>query len=410
MATLALVAGLLTLPAYGGSGAVAASAGRPVGLQQVQGPVTGTITSSGGKLYNNGNEIRLRGMNVAHQIPTPTDLDKLSSSGFNFLRYQFHWAEVEVTNPTYSGGKWNHTWDTAYMNEVKTFVQDAAARGIWVLIDQHGCEGCSYFNYPLYNYQAAYNSKGITYAQNDAGIEQASGDFWTDANRQGFLTDMWKYVAGQLKNVTGVMGYEIQNEPKQGYLENVHSTTDLMLDVQLSIATALRTVDANHVVVFTTRAGFGPGIPVADLTGWQALGNTVFDVHDYFGARWGDGLGGEVPTDDDYQELIQLLYNHLLADEGTSPYIGTTQVQAEFMKQVMASVQPKGIAVLVGEGGIYVTDPGAPTYFGTMTSAANALGISWSVSAFEGDLGIYYSDGTPKPYAQIVIDAAKAPY
>ena len=72
--------------------------------------------------------------------------------------------------------------------------------------------------------------------------------------------------------------------------------------------------------------------------------------------------------------------------------------------------QLKSIAMLVGEGGIYSTDPGAATFFGTMTSAANALGVSWSVSAFEGELGIYYSDGTPKPYAQIVIDAANAPY
>ena len=182
-----------------------------------------------------------------------------------------------------------------------------------------------------------------------------------------------------------------------------------MVDVQLEVAGAIRTVDGNHVIVFTTRAGFAPGSR-GRPDRMDSAGNTAFDVHDYFGARWGDGLGGEVPSEDDYQELIQLLYNHLLSDEGVSPYIGTTQVQAEFMKQVLNSVQPASIAMLVGEGGIYSTDPGAATFFGTMTSAANALGVSWSVSAFEGELGIYYSDGTPKPYAQIVIDAAKAPY
>ncbi len=221
---------------------------------------------------------------------------------------------------------------------------------------------------------------------------------------------MWKYVAGQLKNVTGVMGYEIQNEPKQGYLREhaLHHPADG--------GRPARGRERDPVRGRQPRRSCSPPEPGSrqvsrwlDLSAWTALGNIAFDVHDYFGARWGDGLGGEVPSEDDYQELIQLLYNHLLSDEGVSPYIGTTQVQAEFMKQVLSAVQPRGIAMLVGEGGIYSTDPGAATFFGTMTSAANALGVSWSVSAFEGELGIYYSDGTPKPYAQIVIDAAKAP-
>ena len=159
------------------------------------------------------------------------------------------------------------------MDEVKDFVQDAAARGIWVMIDQHGCEGCSYFNYPHYSYEAPYNSKGLNYPETEAGGEQAAGDFWTDGNRQSFLKDMWKYVAGQLKNVTGVMGYEIQNEPKQGYLPNTHATTQLMVDVQHDIAAAIRPVDGNHVIVFTTRAGFAPGIraPQLDLSAWTGL-------------------------------------------------------------------------------------------------------------------------------------------
>ena len=48
VATLGLVAGLLALPAYGGAGAVAASAGRPVRAEVVQAPVTGMISVLGG--------------------------------------------------------------------------------------------------------------------------------------------------------------------------------------------------------------------------------------------------------------------------------------------------------------------------------------------------------------------------
>jgi hypothetical protein len=166
-----------------------------------------------------------------------------------------------------------------------------------------------------------------------------------------------------------------------------------MLDVQLDVAKAIRGSDPARVVFFTTRAGFGPGVTVADFSAWENLGNVAFDIHDYFGARWGDGLGGEVEQDDDYQEVIQLLYNHILADEGVPPYGGTAQVQAEFMAQAEEHLDEFGIPLLIGEAGDYVTDPGAAAFFATMTGAANYLGVSWLVSAFAGDLG---RPGSPK--------------
>jgi hypothetical protein len=379
------------------------------GLGRQIAPATGQVTASGGKFWVGPSEIKLRGMNVAHQIPTPADLDKLAGWGFNFLRYQFHWGDLELVPPTFSGGRWNHTWDAAYMNQVKQFVNDAYLRGFYILIDNHGCGGCGYFGYPDYLYDAPYNSKATTYPETEEGAADAATDFWTDSLRQQHLKDMWSHVAGQLKNSSGIVGYEVMNEPQQGNLIDDHDSTALVLQVQLDVANAIRAADPARVISFATRAGYGPGLPVADLSGWELLGNVAFDLHDYFGARWGDGLGGEDPQATNHQEVLQSLHYHILADDGSPPYIGTTQVQVEFMAQAQTALGEYGIPLLIGEGGIYVTDPGAAHYFATMVNAANYLGVSWAVSAFEGELGILYQDGTPKPYAQIVIDAAQAP-
>jgi aryl-phospho-beta-D-glucosidase BglC (GH1 family) len=381
----------------------AADRAAPNGLLATQ------VTAHDGKFWQGTKVVKLRGMNVAHQIPTASDLSDLADWGFNALRYQFHWAELETTAPKKVGGVWQHTWNVDYLDEVKDFIADASSHGIQVIVDNHGCGGCNIFNFPLWLYTAPYNSKGKTYAQTEAGVELASGDFWSDALRQQFMTEMWDYVAEQLDTVDGIVGYEVLNEPKQGYLENTHATTNLLLDVQLDIAKVIRGSDPARIVFFTTRAGYGPGVTVADFSAWENLGNVAFDVHDYFGGRWGDGLGGEVEGDADYQEVIQLLYNHILADEGVPPYGGTAQVQAEFMGQAEEHLDEYGIPLLIGEAGDYVTDPGAAAFFATMTGAANYLGVSWLVSAFEGELGIFYEDGSFKPYTQIVIDAAQAP-
>ena len=74
-------------------------------------------------------------MNVAHQIPTQPTWTSFPAAGSTSSGTSSTGPRLEPDAngwPNFSGGKWNHNWDQGYMDEVKDFVQDAAARGIWV--------------------------------------------------------------------------------------------------------------------------------------------------------------------------------------------------------------------------------------------------------------------------------------
>src|SRR5207247_87557 len=125
----------------------------------------------------------------------------------------------------------------------------------------------------------------------------------------------------------GILGYEVLNEPPRGNLPASMDTVQTCLDVQLSVATAIRAADPARTIFFTTYAGFGPGTQDADFSGWQQLGNVAFDMHDYFGARWGDSLV-ENPDGSGYHVGMEPVY--AMTTDGTSPYIGTTNSQVRY--------------------------------------------------------------------------------
>jgi hypothetical protein len=358
------------------------------------------VRSIGGRLYAGGEEIRLRGMNVTSWIPTTADLDRLGQSGFNLLRIHVRMGELEPAPPVFAHNQWVHSFEASYVDELRSFVADAAARGMYSILVLDGCEGGCYFYWPSWMLDSQYNSKGVNYPETDEGIMQADGDFWTDALRQTFMKDQLKYLAAQFETEPGVAALEILDEPRTGYLPRTHATVQLALDVQASIAAGMRTVDPARMIAFTTIGGAGAGVEVADLTPWAAIGNTVFDLHDSFGARWGQGL---------YDTTPQVLFQSVLSGEAP-PYAGTTWSQEQFMKRVVHSVQPHGIAVLVGDAGIPTADRGAPGFFATTTSAANELAVSWAVGAWGSDLGIIDAQGRLRPYARIVMEAARAPW
>jgi hypothetical protein len=204
-----------------------------------------------------------------------------------------------------------------------------------------------------------------------------------------------------------VAGYEVMNEPQQGNLDSTAHTTQLILDWQLEAARAIRAADPARIVFFTTRFGFGPGLPEADLSGFQQLGNTAFDLHTYFGGRWGSGLL-ENPGSAGHHQLKQPLYNHVLEKNAANPdypYIGTTEGQARFFQNALDSLERWEIPLIVAEYGNR-GDPGAMLYFGTVTSALTQLSLSWATATWDGNEGFANPDGSLKPWGQLVVDAA----
>ena len=172
----------------------------------------------------------------------------------------------------------------------------------------------------------------------------------------------------------------------------------MVLDWQLSLAKMARNIDPARVITFTTRSGDAMGLPMADLSGWNALGNVALDVHDYHGARWGSGMNMNNQSAD-YGEVSGVLANHVTGD---TAYLGTVFGHVNFL-QVRRSFLGD-IPMWVGEMGDSDVDPGVTVYFATVLAAVNSLGLTWTVDG-GGAQGFINADDTLKPWGQLVLDA-----
>jgi hypothetical protein len=132
----------------------------------------------------------------------------------------------------------------------------------------------------------------------------------------------------------------------------------------------------------------------------------AFDVHDYFGARWGTRLL-EDPADPAYEEALQPMFNHVLTETGQPEYayIGTTEGHVRFMQDVLDDLDQWGIPLVVGEFGNR-ENSGVFLYFGSLTAALTHLDVSWACSTFDSQIGFVNGDGSLDPWANILIDAA----
>jgi cellulase (glycosyl hydrolase family 5) len=371
------------------------------------------VTAHDGKFWLGTQKISLRGVNMG---PSRDDRDYslIESWGMNFVRMEYNWWQLEPNAPVKVGADWNHAYDADYVDQFRGALTLAGAHGLYVLIKSAGCAQCGQFQYPDWSYETPYNSHGATYPSTDEGRTEAEGDFWTDPLRKEFMIEAWTYLIGQVKDLSALIGYEVLNEPQFGYLATEHATTQTIVDWQLSAAQRMRQADPNRIIFFTTRGGYAPGVKNADFSGFVALGNVAFDVHDYFGARWGDGYGQRNPSMPDYEETRQDLYAHVLKEDpecdcGTKlfPYIGTTLGHVRFIQHTVDALRTWGIPLLVGEFGLVDSDPGATYYFANVTSAANYIGVSWAASGLKNEIGLLNLDGSYKPWTQIVVDAAK---
>jgi hypothetical protein len=300
------------------------------------------------------------------------------------------------------------------MQSIVQTILVAQARGLSVLVENAGNPtgidpNSTPWGYPAWLYQAQYNSHGVTYGTDEASIEQAQADFYSDPLREQFFTAYWQYVISNLKSVPNIVGYEIQNEPQFGNLPTGLATTQMV-------------VDPARVIVFATVAGYGPGLPHVDLTDWvtppskgDANGlppspqctcqDIAFMAHDYFGARWGSGLNRN-PDSPQYLEFYEADYvNVLNGDMGEAPpYIGSSIFHVRWIQDKTNILTPLGIPLIVGEFGIPPTDPGTARFFGSISAAFIATGVSWSMSG--GTLDIANPDGSLRPGGQYVLTAA----
>jgi aryl-phospho-beta-D-glucosidase BglC (GH1 family) len=407
----AALAGMAVLPAGDARSAIVSTAVPALAvraaLAAVHDPATGQPTAHDGKFWLGSQPLTLEGTNARWPCCDASEFSTIRSWGMNVVRLQFSWSRLEPNPPIQNvDGTWTHTYDLSYLDSFASSVGRAQQAGLYVVINNAGCQ-CSYFLYPDWQYLSPYNSHHLTYPQTAQGAALAAADFWSDPLRQQFMVDALKRMVTRMKTVAGIAGYEVLNEPMQGILLNSAATTQTILAWQLSAARAIRAVDPPRIVFFTTRSGYGPGIRDADLSGFAQLGNVAFDAHDYFGGRWGTGQV-ENPEAPDYHQALQTMYNNTITDNDALPafpYIGTTAGQVRWVQNHLDGLSQWGIPLFVGEFGNR-GDLGALPFWGSVTAALDATGVSWASSKYDGFNGFMNLDGTQKPWAYLVIDAA----
>jgi Cellulase (glycosyl hydrolase family 5) len=370
------------------------------------GPATDQVTAHDAKFWLGGQQIKLRGINIVPSLdgsyPSDADFAQVASWGMNVVRLRIRWKYLEPTAPQPVGSSWLHTYDSQQIAYIQSMIASASSHGIYTMVENACGPPCMGDWWPNWLYESPYNSHHLDYTDAD----QAATDYWSDQLMQRFTSDFLKYVAGQLAASPGVVGYEVLNEPAQGSLPNASATTATLLGVTYAMAQAVRQADPPRVVFFMTRGCCGEGVPNADFSQFVTLGNVAFDVHDYYGARWGAGLLMD-PAAPDYGEVEQMVNRFTL---NGVPYLGTTTVQEQIVKNFKSFLDPNGIPLFIGEfSGDPPDEPNTANVMGTMTSAFNDQGVSWALYEYTGRFGILQENGSLQPWGQIVIDAAKAP-
>lgn len=178
-----------------------------------------------------GRHVILHGINVGGLDKTgdrwiqPKDrFDRLRQWGFNCIRMQIHWSEVEPECGQY---------DEAYLQGLDNRIDDACKQGLYVLVDMHQ---------DLWGPKAGGDGAPLWATLDDGQPHLKPGPLWSDAymtspmvrisfdrfwaNRPGpdgvgiqeRFALAWQTVVRRYTQNPAVIGYEILNEPSPGSL------------------------------------------------------------------------------------------------------------------------------------------------------------------------------------------------
>ncbi|HET8929295.1 MAG TPA: cellulase family glycosylhydrolase [Acidimicrobiales bacterium] len=349
-ALLSLIVAIGLLPAATRSPPVAAAADASIELRPLQ-------TSADRQIMDDtGRQMLLRGANVNslgqywQGVPglaptlavTDADWDTMAAHGFSVIRLIVTWSRVEPTRGNI---------DEAYLDEVETYVDAAAAHGIYTVIDMHqdaytdeiattDPSTCPAGTTPAKGWDGAPAWATITDGlstcltagdrNSSPAVTRAWNHFYdnTDGTRDA-LADAWGAVAARFAGRPEVAGYDLLNEPEVS--RPAAELTPLYEAFIHDAVTAIR--NAEH----TAGAGFDhivfvePGIPAADLS----RGIMIPDP-----TRIGLGTTNVVAAPHNYAESI------------------TDFLTIEAMSDLFDSVaEGMGVPVWIGEYGFWNTSP-----------------------------------------------------
>ena len=180
---------------------------------------------------------------------TGTDLDNIKNAGFNLIRIPVWWGQFYVLNNTTPSG-----WRPDAFTMLDWLVTNAAARGIYVVIDMHGVVG------------GQSNSDDTGYQNQNA--------YWTSATNQASTAYMWQQIATHYKDNPAVAGYDLINEPIGA------PNTNAVWTAYNNLYNTIRSVDPTHMLIMEGTFGSWNWsmLPPPSQYGWS---NVMYEMHEY---------------------------------------------------------------------------------------------------------------------------------
>jgi len=176
---------------------------------------------------------------------TTADLDNIRAEGMNVIRVPVWWGNFETLN-----GQWRPDAFTM----LDWVVSEAAARGIYTIIDMHGVVG------------------GQSTSQ-DTG-RQNTNTYWNSSADQAATDQLMMNIAAHYRDNPNVAAYDLMNEPM--------SAPNLQAPVtaQNDLYHAVRSQDPTHICIFEGTFGSWNWnmLPSPSTFGWT---NVIYEMHEY---------------------------------------------------------------------------------------------------------------------------------
>jgi chitodextrinase len=180
---------------------------------------------------------------------TTGDLDNIKNAGFNLVRVPVWWGQFYALNNVSNSG-----WRSDAFSMLDWLVSNAAARGLYVVIDMHGVVG------------------GQSVSDDTGQANQNA--YWANGSDQGNTAWMWWQIASHYKGNPTVAGYDLINEPVGA------PNMAAVWSAYNSLYGSVRSADPDHMIFL--EGAFGNWnwdmLPPPSQYGWT---NVVYEMHEY---------------------------------------------------------------------------------------------------------------------------------
>jgi|GEM_PF-3428686 len=243
------------------------------------------LHSNGRSIFtSSGQQVLLRGMNVTGllqakditpgPVPTTASFEKMEQDGFDVIRIPISWAQLEPRPGIFSA---------EYLSEIKKTVTEAAAHGIYSILDMHNIDWSTYYGGDGAPSWASAGFLPTTFPAPPPwnrhiapGVLGSYFIFWSDLGGwQRDVTEAWIYVAHAFRNDSAVAAFDLWNEPHPFPIPSGLFGAKFLLPFEASLMSRLAKIAPHQMLMSEQSLDFG----LPTYVGRIPYPNQIFSSH-----------------------------------------------------------------------------------------------------------------------------------